>query len=146
MTDLVARVLAFSACGRDPQPQGSTRIVPTKRGPRITSDNTRLAAWRGIVEGRARHAARLADWRADPRAAYQVHALYVLTRPRSAPAWRVYPIVRPDVDKLERALLDALTRAGVVVDDAQVVDTTNSKRYAAVGGQAGVHVTVARLD
>ena len=44
----------------------------------------------------------------------------------SAPA---HPTVKPDVDKLSRSVLDALT--GIVwVDDAQVVDKTVRKRYA----------------
>lgn len=35
-----------------------------------------------------------------------------------------------DIDKLERAILDALTMAGVLHDDAQVTDVTHRKRYA----------------
>lgn len=44
-----------------------------------------------------------------------------------------YPTARGtrDIDKLERAILDALTTAGVLHDDAQVVDVTHRKRYAA---------------
>jgi Holliday junction resolvase RusA-like endonuclease len=40
-----------------------------------------------------------------------------------------YPVVRPDADKLLRAVLDALT-GRVWADDAQVVVATARKRYA----------------
>jgi Holliday junction resolvase RusA-like endonuclease len=37
--------------------------------------------------------------------------------------------VRPDLDKLVRAVLDALVGAGVIRDDAQVAELHASKRY-----------------
>lgn len=47
-----------------------------------------------------------------------------------------------DIDNLEKAVLDAITRAGVVwKDDAQVVAVTKSKRYGAASKTA---VTVRR--
>jgi Holliday junction resolvase RusA-like endonuclease len=51
---------------------------------------------------------------------------------------RDLPSVRPDLDKLARATLDALTTAQVVTDDAQVCDLWVSKRY----GIPGADVTV----
>lgn len=52
--------------------------------------------------------------------------------PRPAGARRATPCVRPDCDKLARALLDALT--GVAYhDDGQVVALTVSKSYVAAG-------------
>lgn len=42
-----------------------------------------------------------------------------------------YPTSKPDVDKLTRALLDALTQdAALYGDDSQVVDAVIKKRYA----------------
>jgi hypothetical protein len=43
-----------------------------------------------------------------------------------------YPTARgtKDMDKLERAIFDALQAGGVVHDDAQIVDCTHRKRYA----------------
>lgn len=50
------------------------------------------------------------------------------------------PIVFPDLDKLVRSVLDALT--GVAYkDDKQVTDIDTSKRYA-FDSQPGVHITV----
>lgn len=47
--------------------------------------------------------------------------------------------VKPDVDKLARAILDALTAAGVLRDDSRVTDLIVAKRY---GDQPGVHIDV----
>ena len=50
---------------------------------------------------------------------------------------------RPDLDKLIRAVLDALTDAGVLRDDAQVDDIRARKRYCAEGESPGVRVVIA---
>ena len=40
------------------------------------------------------------------------------------------PAGKPDIDKLLRSTLDALTEAGVFVDDAQITDVLMGKRFA----------------
>jgi crossover junction endodeoxyribonuclease RusA len=46
---------------------------------------------------------------------------------------------KPDLDKLQRAILDSLT--GIVfTDDSQVTRVTGSKRTAAIGEQPGVFI------
>lgn len=56
----------------------------------------------------------------------KISAVFELTRPKRCP--RSLPVVRPDLDKLERALLDALI--GVAFeDDGQVVDIHAWKEY-----------------
>jgi crossover junction endodeoxyribonuclease RusA len=50
---------------------------------------------------------------------------------------------RPDLDKLVRAVLDALTSAGMYEDDARVVDLRASKQLSEPGTSPGVWVTVA---
>jgi crossover junction endodeoxyribonuclease RusA len=54
----------------------------------------------------------------------------------------VYAIGKPDVDKLIRAALDALTGA-VFLDDSQVVELRSSKRY---GATPGATIVVERLE
>src|SRR5690606_17166348 len=57
----------------------------------------------------------------------------------SAPRW---PAGRPDLDKLARAALEAITGV-VIADDSTVVDLCLRKRYAHNGGpRFGVSVTV----
>lgn len=54
---------------------------------------------------------------------------FYLPRPKSLPKRVRQPATRPDIDKLVRAVLDALT--GIVFgDDGQVVSLAASKRYA----------------
>lgn len=54
---------------------------------------------------------------------------FYLVRPKSVPLSRVYPSVKPDGDKLERAVFDALTIARVWRDDGRCVDGHWRKRY-----------------
>jgi Holliday junction resolvase RusA-like endonuclease len=69
---------------------------------------------------------------------------FVLPRPQSTPKRRTPPAVkRPDVDKLARAVLDALTSAGALADDSQVVDLHPIKRLAELDETPGCRITVA---
>ena len=47
----------------------------------------------------------------------------------------------PDVDKMSRAILDALTNV-VYQDDCQVIKKTVNKRWAREGEEHGAHVTI----
>lgn len=51
---------------------------------------------------------------------------------------------RPDLDKLERAIMDSLTRV-VYRDDGQVTDKVSRKRIAEPGEPTGVRVRVSRV-
>ena len=58
-----------------------------------------------------------------------VSVVYSFARPKGRDRWRLDPCVRPDVDKLCRALMDALT--GIAYhDDGQVVALSVRKIYA----------------
>ena len=41
-----------------------------------------------------------------------------------------HPTVKPDIDKLQRALYDAITETHIWHDDCQITDVTSHKRYA----------------
>ena len=58
--------------------------------------------------------------------AIEIRASFYMPRPKSVK--RAEPTVKPDLDKLQRALLDALTSI-VYRDDAQVVEIRASKHY-----------------
>ncbi|GFG83373.1 hypothetical protein MALGJ_00490 [Mycolicibacter algericus] len=67
---------------------------------------------------------------------------FVLPRPKSTPKTRTPAATkRPDLDKLERACLDALTNV-VFGDDSQVISLTGYKRIAQIGETAGVHIQI----
>lgn len=114
-------MLTFTVYGQ-PQPQGSTRaFIP--RGwnrPVITTDNKRLKPWRQEVAAVARE--QMQDAGADlvPRPlAVRVEAQFYFARPKSAKKHQIDKTTKPDVEKLARALLDALS--GICYeDDAQV--------------------------
>lgn len=67
---------------------------------------------------------------------------FIFVKPASVPKRRLWPVVPPDIDKLERATLDALT--GVLfVDDAQVVTVQKSKVY---GPMEQVRISARTVD
>lgn len=100
----------------DPKPKGSMRWV----GDRMVNDNPDCAQWiediRVQLVGR-----RMLD---GPVA---VDVRFLLTRGKSVK--RGQPYVKPDLDKLARAVLDALTGC-CYADDGQVVKVIAVKEYA----------------
>ena len=59
--------------------------------------------------------------------------VFHMKRPASVPPRkRKYPSVRPDLDNLEKALIDAM-QGIVFVDDSQIVTKTSSKVYGIEG-------------
>lgn len=110
-----------------------------------------------VVGGRARitstQGMKLQDWRQaiaqEARSATEsvlsgpvaVDLTFALPRPVSRRKRDLWPDRKPDLDKLVRSALDAMS--GVVFgDDAQVVELTARKLYVGEGGQSGVQVEV----
>lgn len=127
--------IAFHVPGR-PAPQGSKRHVG--RGILIESSKA-VGPWRervalaahGVMAGRPL----ISD-------AVVVRLAFVMPRPQSAPK-RSTPAAskRPDIDKLVRAVLDAITDV-VLTDDSLIVDLRATKRLAESGEAPGVNVVV----
>lgn len=70
---------------------------------------------------------------------------FILPRPKSAPkSWTPDAIKRPDIDKLARAVLDAITRI-VICDDAQITDLQAYKRIAGTDETPGAHIEIIAL-
>jgi crossover junction endodeoxyribonuclease RusA len=112
-----------------PEPQGSSRAFVKNGRAIITSANQKLRPFRSEVTRMA--LSKLGD-RAQPLFVkgepVKLYLKFAFQRPASAKK-RTHPCVKPDLDKLQRAVLDALT--GVMYDDdAQVVEIDASKRYA----------------
>lgn len=118
------RTLAFTVFG-DPVPQGSKRAFVVKNRAVVVDDNkAKLLTWRSEVVAAAQ-----AELNGDGpiEGPVKVSVFFYLRQPQR-PKHRL-PATRPDGDKLERALLDSLTAAGVVRDDGQVTSMSWHKRY-----------------
>lgn len=123
-----------------PAPQGSKRHVG--RG-RLIEASKKVAPWRAAVARAARDAAREQGWDTPPRdVPLELVVDFYLPRPQAA-RYRVYPHVRPDLDKLVRAVCDSLQTAQVYADDAQVVSIRAHKRYPTPPSPAVPHPTFA---
>lgn len=120
-----------------PAPQGSKRHVG--RGILVESSKA-LGPWRDRVAMFA--TASNPTLLTGP---VRVDADFVMTRPVSTPKHRTPAAVkRPDLDKLLRGVLDALT--GVTwADDSQVVEVFATKRLAAIGETPGLRLVVVDL-
>lgn len=121
-------VLVVDVLG-EPVPQGSMIPITRKGKTILIPDNSAgLKRWRGAVVAAARARVALAGWLVlDGPVALSV--TFWLTRPAAAKG-RARPHVRPDLDKLVRAVMDALTEAGVWSDDSRVVRLSAAKHYA----------------
>ena len=135
--------VAFFVPGR-PAPQGSKSAKGRTRTGRVilVESSKSLKPWRETVRMHAiaRHGVNPID--SGPVA---MRIEFVMPRPQRTPKTITPPAVkRPDGDKLERAIFDALT--GVMYrDDSQIVSCLWSKRIAEVDEQPGVAIRVDAL-
>lgn len=127
-----------------PTPQGSkVSFYSPKSGSIVTKeDSDYLDAWRGDIRRDA-----LRRWgRTPPLDGPLLLVLeFVRKRPASAPKRKpVYADTAPDLDKLTRAVGDALESAGVVKNDARFVTEVTHKRVAEIDEATGVYIRIAR--
>lgn len=143
-------MLTFTVPG-EPVPQGSLRSVG--RG-RFISDNPKLKGWRTKVNQvfNFTHRGKTIE------GAVELRAVFVMPRPKShygtgRNAGRIREAcldlphtVKPDGDKLLRAIQDALSttkeQVGVYPDDAYVVRTATDKRYTRPGEEPHAQITL----
>lgn len=102
--------------------------------------NKKLPEWRKTVTRAAEEA--LAGRLGFGKDA-QIFASLTFHMPRLPSVKRPRPNIAPDIDKLSRGMLDALTDAGVWVDDGQVVELHAREFYA--DDQPYVRVSVSAL-
>lgn len=128
----------------EPVSKGSVRAFTPKgwARPVLTSTSRGLKSWEWAVRAAALHVISVA-W---PRGVgVRVETEFILARPQSHPKRRaIEHTKKPDLDKLVRAVLDALTGVAYV-DDAQVCRAVIAKRYAGPIEQPGAIVTVGRV-
>jgi crossover junction endodeoxyribonuclease RusA len=123
--------LEFTVYGK-PQPQGSTKAYMPKgaRFPVVTSDNEKLKPWRQQISGTAESIIRSVPGASVPmlHEAVEVRLQFYFDKPKSTKKSVIHKITKPDIDKLERAVFDALT--GIAFkDDAQVVKVSKDKLF-----------------
>lgn len=126
-------MISFTVIGT-PVPQGSKRHVG--HGVMVEA-NKALPSWRDSVVTAARAVAPAEPLAGPVRVVLDFRFLPVASAP-----YRTRHVSAPDVDKLARAVLDALTIARVVVDDARVWDLHANKRYCEPSEAPGVGVVV----
>ncbi len=120
-----------------PKPQGSMRAFVVKGRPIITSSTKGLKVWRDLVA--------LAAQAQAPQELIEgpihIDLDFRLPKPKAEPKRkRTWPSRRPDLDKLIRAILDALT--GIVFrDDSQVIGIYATKDW----GVPGVEIHISNI-
>ena len=111
----------------NPVPQGSFRHVGNGR---IIAANPKLNTWRETIAWQVAQQThhRLIE------GSIRVDLVFTLPRPKSVPrSVRERPTVKPDLDKLIRSVLDAISLeryCQIIGDDSQVTDIHAAKRYA----------------
>ena len=126
----------------DPVSQGSMKAYVAGGTARVVHSSPKgLAFWRQRIATEAQAAM---DGASPLSGAVSVQATFYLPRPKSRAKKYLWPDRRPDVDKLARSLLDALT-AVAFEDDNQVIDLRVSKAYASEDHPPGVEVEVAHV-
>ena len=97
-------------------------------------------AWRkAVTECATKAIEELNEW--PPLQSAAVSIVFFMPRPKSA-AERIHHTTKPDLDKLVRAVLDALTDAQVFVDDARVHTLAARKVYERANEPSGAHILV----
>jgi crossover junction endodeoxyribonuclease RusA len=134
-----------------PAPQGSLKAVRRGSHARLVSDNKRTMPWRETIRTVLRasgHGHELLDCPVYVSLAFYFERLKSHYGKRGlSPSAPFAPTTKPDLDKLVRAVGDALT--GVVLwDDSRIVDVRARKHYVdfTVRTEPGLLLSVQPLD
>ena len=121
-----------------PAPQGSKRHVGNGI---LIESSKKVKPWREAVK-----------WAAIEAGVKAIHGPVVLTvqfflpRPKSAPKRRTEADRKPDLDKLLRSTMDALSDVGVWEDDARVVEVQAGKAYEFEGRPPGAVIEIVAVE
>lgn len=112
----------------NPAPQGSKRFMGIRGGKGILVESSKaVKPWRQAVTFAAVASMESAGLNARHSGAaitgaVSLDLVFTMPKPKSAPKRTVtMPDKKPDIDKLCRATMDALTDSGAIEDDARVV-------------------------
>jgi Holliday junction resolvase RusA-like endonuclease len=117
-----------------PRPQGSMRAFAHKTTGKVVtvSDNAKTKPWRQEIARTALEEKRSHYMNGNQESSYHgvvIKMTFCFARPKSVKEHkRPHMTVKPDIDKLARAVLDACT--GILFpDDANIIRLTATKRY-----------------
>ncbi len=117
------RFIAFFVEGL-PTPQGSKTMGHTKTGQAYMRESAgqALTRWRRAVKDEAKK--HRVSWVRQTPVVVEMKFIMPMRKGEWASSWCT---AAPDIDKLTRGVLDALTKGSALVDDAQVVMTLAAK-------------------
>ena len=136
----------------NPAPQGSKRHVGN--GVMVESSKN-VKPWREAVHWAARETRKaMPDGQFEPPIdeAVVLRMIFTMPKPKSAPKTRrTYPCRTPDLSKLVRSTEDAIVTAGVLSDDARIVEYERlAKVFPNEDPEAldvpGVRITIRRVE
>ena len=138
MSQLTISFSVATLDGQNPPTKGSTRSFVMNGRAITTNDNPKNKSWAKVVGFKAKEfKASDSPWSGP----LQLTLIFRMRILKKMPKGRTLPIVKPDLDKVTRSVLDALT--GILyVDDAQIIALAASKEYAE---QPGVYVELTRF-
>lgn len=132
----MSNIIEFFVAGK-PAPKGSSRGFIRGGKVVITSANRNLAAWRDLTANQAQ------QYKPTQllRGAIHMELRFYLPPPRNKKKSVILHTKRPDIDKLIRAIFDAL-KSVIYVDDAQICCISSGKMYADALFPPGVNIRI----
>lgn len=131
-------MITFEVYGT-PAGQGSKKHVGNGR---MIETSKKLPAWRNAVEQAAKTASQ--DGQIKISGPTRASVTIWLPRPKTT-RHKAFPAGPPDLDKLQRAIGDALTKSRIITDDAQITTWHARKRWA-IGRNPGATITITEED
>lgn len=124
-------------------PQGSKTIAQGGGRVWLREANPKLKAWRENLAAQVRM--QLPDGMGFKKHE-PVRAVILVYLPKPKSVTRSRPTVKPDLDKLCRAIFDGLTMANVWSDDSQCVEVKIAKHYCLEGDTPKVFINLHTSD
>lgn len=137
-----------------PAPQGSKKFVGLAKSGRgiLAESSKKVKPWRQDVKASAETAidhwirANESDW-APMDGPLRARVVFTIPKPASAPKRkRTYPCRKPDLSKLLRSTEDALTDAGLIADDARMVEFSRLAKVFPSEDPEALHAPGVRIE
>lgn len=94
----------------------------------------------GVALARLRSRGKLTDISLPLSGRLMVNLRFNIKKPKSAPKKERHRLKKPDLDNLDKAVLDALQSIDFIADDKTVTDLASCKRYASDDHPEGVEI------